>query len=273
MQHPKIRGGTIGSATKPKNSGSKSVDHRWQRAPTSEVARLQEDLKNTKNQLSESESQTKQARQEAEQAKHELTAMTAKFNELWACEESRIQELRKVSQDRDRAWESELQAVQKHLATAITENQKLNARLQKAAESEAAQAEVLTLKTKLSQTNNTVEELKMKLNESKEAESRALEQLAGRVEEVGAVLAAKVKVEGELKRLKVQMEQWKKAAEVAAAMVLGEVGGGGELFDVNVTGERVNSGYLEDAEDESSIKKTNNNVLKKLGVLLRKGQK
>ncbi|KAD5508583.1 hypothetical protein E3N88_16286 [Mikania micrantha] len=265
----------IGSATKPKSSGSKSVDHRWQRAPTSEVARLQEELKNTKNQLSESESQTKQARQEAEQARHELVAMTAKFNDLWACEESRIQELRKVSQDRDRAWESELQAVQKHLATAITENQKLNARLQKAAESEAAQAEVLTLKTKLSQTNNTVEELKMRLNESKEAESQALEQLAGRVEEVGAVLAAKVAVEGELKRLKVQMEQWKKAAEVAAAMVLGEVAGGGELFDVNVTvtGERLNSGYLEDAEDESSIKKTNNNVLKKLGVLLRKGQK
>ncbi|KAI3823421.1 hypothetical protein L1987_04857 [Smallanthus sonchifolius] len=289
MQHPKTRGGSTGSSTKPKNSGPKAVDQRWQRAPTSEkkravktpelethVARLQEELKKTKSQLSESESRTKQAHQEA---KKELAAMTVKLDELWACQESKIQELRKISQDRDQAWESELQAVQKHLATAITENQKLNIRLQKAAESEAAQAkqaelaqEVLTLRSKLLETVNAVEELKVQLNESKESKSRALEQL----DLVKSSMEEDRKIEGELRRLKVQMEQWRKAAEVAAAMVLGEVGGGGkfetssESFDFNVISEK--SAFLEDTEDESSIKKTSN-MLKKFGVLFQKGQK
>ncbi|XP_076953712.1 interactor of constitutive active ROPs 5-like isoform X2 [Bidens hawaiensis] len=295
-----IWGRTTGTVTKPKNSGPKAVDHRWQRSPTSEkkratkaldletqVARLQEELKNTKNQLSQSESCTKQARQEAEEAKKELAAMRAKLDELWDCEEAKIQELRKISQDRDRAWESELQAVQKHLATAINENQKLNTRLQKTAQAEAEQAkqaelarEIVTLRSQLSESVNEVKEVMIKLNESKESESRALEELElvklGRAEEVGTALAAKAEMEGELKRLKVQMEQWRKAAEVAAAMVLGEVGGGGkfeestESFDVNVIGEK--SSYLEYTKDDSSNKKTSN-VLKKFGVLLKMGQK
>ncbi|XP_076952946.1 interactor of constitutive active ROPs 2, chloroplastic-like [Bidens hawaiensis] len=206
--------------------------------------------------------------------------MSAKFhesqnqlNELWACEESRIQELRKISQDRDRAWESELKAVQKHLATAINENQKLNTRLQKLAESESAHAkqaesaqdEILTLKLKLSETINSVDQLNIQLKESKDSESRDLE--------LASALAAGAEMENELRNLKVQTEQWRKAAEAAAAMVLGDDGGGGGKFvdslDFNVVGEKSSS---EDTEDESSIKKTSN-MLKKIGVLLKKGQK
>ncbi|KAK1434921.1 hypothetical protein QVD17_00676 [Tagetes erecta] len=246
MQHPKTRVGTTGPGTKPKNSGPKTTDHRWQRGPTTEkkratktpdletqLARLQEELKNTKNQLSQSESCTKQAQNEAEQAKKELAAMKAKLNDLWACEESKIQELRQISQDRDRAWESELQAVQKHLATAIAENQKLNIRLQKAAEWEPAH----TKQAELVQEN---EQLKIQINELKESESGALEQVA--------------ETEGELRRLKVQMEQWRKAAEVAAAMVLDDDGGGKfvETVDISVVGEKLNSSCLDDTEDESS---------------------
>ncbi|KAI3716651.1 hypothetical protein L1987_67666 [Smallanthus sonchifolius] len=266
MQHPKTR------YVLPSSFYSYYKKKRAVKTPELEtqVARLQEELKKTKSQLSESESRTKQAQIEAEEAKKELVAMTVKLDELWACEESKIQQLRKISFDRDQAWESELQAVQKHLATAIAENQKLNIRLQKAAESEAAQAkqtelaqEVLTLRSKLSETVNAVEELTIKLNESKESESRALEQL----DLVKSSVEEDRKMEGELRRLKVQMEQWRKAAEVAAAMVLGEVGGGGkfetssESFDFNVMGEK---SCLEDTEDESSIKKTNN-MLKKIG--------
>ncbi|KAI7755512.1 hypothetical protein M8C21_031686, partial [Ambrosia artemisiifolia] len=314
MQHPKTRGGSTGSGTKPKSPVPKAVDNRWQRSPTSEkkrvtkapeletqIARLQEELKKTKSQLIEAESCTNQARLEANEAKKELAAMSAKLNEMWACEESKIQELRKISQDRDRAWEAELKAVQKHLATAINENQKLNARLEKAAEAEAeaVQAkqaglvnEVMSLRSQLSESVNAVEEVKIRLNESKEAESRALEQLesvkssmeeeaskaeAVWVEELGTTRAANTEMENELRRLKVQMEQWRKAAEVAAAMVLGEVGGGrkfeesSESFDFNAIGEKSNSGYLEYTEDEASIKKTSN-MLKKFGVLLKIGQ-
>ncbi|KAL9998024.1 putative interactor of constitutive active ROPs [Helianthus debilis subsp. tardiflorus] len=82
-------------------------------------------------------------------------------------------------------------------------------------------------------------------------------------------------MENELRRLKVQMEQWRKAAEVAATMVLGEVGCNGkfeESFECNAMAEKSNSGYLEYTEDEASIKKTSN-MLKKFGVLLKIGQK
>ncbi|XP_076938694.1 interactor of constitutive active ROPs 2, chloroplastic-like [Bidens hawaiensis] len=284
MQHPKTRGGTTRSDTKPRTSGPKVVDHRGQRAPTSEkqLAQLQEELKKTKDQLRESESCTKTANQEAEEAKKQLAAMSAKFHEsqnqldeLWTCEESRIQELRKISKDRDRAWESELKAVQKHLATAINENQKLNSRLQKLAESESAHAkqaesaqdEIMTLKLKLSENVYLVEQLNIQLKEYKDSESRDLE---SRDLELASALAAGAEMENELRKLKVQAEQWRKAAEAAAAMVMG--GGGGKFIhslDFNVVGEKSSS---DDTEDESSIKKTSN-MLKKIGVLLKKGQK
>ncbi|KAK9072768.1 hypothetical protein SSX86_009203 [Deinandra increscens subsp. villosa] len=288
MSHPKTRSGI--TSTKPKNSGTKAVDR--QRLSTSEetpqtkrvikatdleiqVARLQEELKKTKSQLSQSESITKQAHHEAEQAKKELAATTAKLHELWACEESRIHELRKISHDRDRAWETELQAVQKHLANAMVENEQLNIRLRKAAQAHEAQL-------KLSEADKVVEELETKLNESRESESRALEQLEltkSTVEEFGTVMAANAEMEGELRRLKVQTEQWRKAAEAAATMVLEEGGGGGgkfveslKSFDYNDFNGKSNSISLEDREDEySSVKKTN--MLKKIGLLLKKGQK
>ncbi|KAK9079293.1 hypothetical protein SSX86_000964 [Deinandra increscens subsp. villosa] len=423
MQHPKTRGGITGSNTKSKTTTSKAIDQRWQRAPIPEkkrvgrvpeletqLARLQEELNKTKDQLSEAESRIKQANHEAEEAKKQLAAKSAKLeesqkqlDELWACEQTRIHELRKISQDRDRAWEAELKAIQKHLATAITENQKLNVRLQKVAESEAdyaKQAESAQLELsetvnaveelkiqlteskdelqavqehlataitenqkliqkvakseadyakqaesahlELSETVNAVEELKIQLTESKDSESQALdlvnqtreqlkhletvklsaveelkiqlteskdsesraldlvnqtreqlEQLElvklnavedengepDRDLELAAALAACAEMEGELRRMKVQTEQWRKAAEVAAAMVLGDGGGSGGRgklvsaieFSGGI-GEKSNSSFSEDTEDESSMKKTGN-MLKKIGVLLKKAQK
>ncbi|GKA95733.1 interactor of constitutive active ROPs 2, chloroplastic [Tanacetum coccineum] len=333
MQNPKTRGGSTGSAGRPKITGAnrdnvssrslttrspKAIDNRSPRGPTSEkkrvdkvpeleteLAQLQEQLKKTKKQLTESESCTKHAQQEAEEAKKQLAAMSAKLDEsqqqldeLWACEESRIQELRKISQDRDRAWESELKAVQKHhsmdsqaLAAVLNENQKLKIRLRKLVEAEEANDEVVKLKLELSETVDLVQELKTELNESKESETRALELVsqikssmkkfendeAGRVLELASALEAKAELENELRRLKVQMEQWRKAAEVAAEMVLGEGGDGkfveaSDPLDFSVVSEKSNLPNLEDADDESSNKKTGN-MLKKIGVMLKKGQK
>ncbi|KAI3706634.1 hypothetical protein L6452_24511 [Arctium lappa] len=329
MQHSKTRGGRQGPIGKLKTSGAnhdnasarssgtrspKVVLHRSQRAPTSEkkrvgkvseleiqLAQVQEELKKSKEQLNESESCKKRAHQQAEEAKKHLSAMSTKLqesqqqlDELWACEESRIQELRKISQDRDRAWESELKAVQKHhsmdtatLAAVISENQKLKIQLQKLGENEASQAnqadEVQTLRLELSETLDLVEELKIQLNESKDSEARALELVSQIQEELEtvkskdsgnlteeAVVAANAEMESELRRLKVQTEQWRKAAEVAAAMVLGNGGDGKfiESFDFQSSC----SPYSEDTEDESSSKKSSN-MLKKIGVLLKKGQK
>ncbi|CAL5419996.1 unnamed protein product [Camellia sinensis] len=163
----------------------------------SQLVQLQEELKKAKDQLSSSESWKKQAQQEAEEAKKQLAAMSAKLDEsqqqlmeLCASEEDRVQELRKISQDRDRAWQSELEAVQKQhsmdstaLSSAINEIQKLKIQLDRVSESESAQAdyaqsahaEIQNLRMELSETLSLVENLKTQLSDCRESEARALE--------------------------------------------------------------------------------------------------
>ncbi|XP_076882033.1 interactor of constitutive active ROPs 2, chloroplastic-like [Bidens hawaiensis] len=189
---------------------SPKVDRRSPRTPTSEkqrpgkvseletqLANLQAELKKAKDQLSQSESSKKQAHEEAEEAKKQLVEISEKLqesqcqlDEISASEESRIQELRKISQDRDRAWESELEAVKKHhsmdsaaLTAAMNEVQKLKNQLEKVAESEANQAkyaeaahgEMMKSKLELSDTLAKVEELRLQLKDSQDAEAKALE--------------------------------------------------------------------------------------------------
>ncbi|CAI9273319.1 unnamed protein product [Lactuca saligna] len=194
----------------PKPRSPKVSERRSPRTPTSEkkrpgrvaeletqLANLQEELKKAKDQLSQSEASKKRANEDADVAKKELADMSEKLqdsqqqlDEISASEESRLQELRKISQDRDRAWESELEAVQKHhsmdsaaLASAMNEIQKLKIQLEKLSESEANQAkyaesahnDLLALRLELSETLAVVEELKNQLNDSKDAEAKALE--------------------------------------------------------------------------------------------------
>ncbi|XP_057983200.1 interactor of constitutive active ROPs 2, chloroplastic isoform X2 [Malania oleifera] len=198
------------SSKTPKDRSPKVIERRSPRSPApekkrpgrvfeleSQLAQLQEDLKKAKEQLSSSESWKKRAQQEAEDAKKQLTAMSAKLEEseqqlldLSASEEDRVQELRKISQDRDRAWQSELEAVQKQhsmdnatLASAINEIQKLKIQLEMVAESEAAQhrhaesayAEIENLRQELSETLSLVQKMRTDLSDCKESEARALE--------------------------------------------------------------------------------------------------
>lgn len=163
----------------------------------SQLAQLEEDLRRTKEQLNSSESWKKRAQQEAEEAKKQLLAMSKELEEsqqqlleLSASEEERLQELRKISQDRDREWQSELEAVQKQhsmdstaLVSAMNEIQKLKIQLERVRESEAVHisnaesdnAEIEDLKMELDEALTLVEKLKNELNDCKESESRALE--------------------------------------------------------------------------------------------------
>ncbi|XP_022947737.1 interactor of constitutive active ROPs 2, chloroplastic-like [Cucurbita moschata] len=160
------------------------------------ISQLQEELKKTSEQLSTSESHKKQAQLEAEEAKKQLSDMSAKFEEsqqqvldLSASEEDRVQELHKLSQDRDRAWESELEAVQKQhamdaaaLASTMNEVQRLKVQLNMVSESdetrsklaESAQVEMDYLRTQLSETLSLVEKLKNELSYCRESEAQAL---------------------------------------------------------------------------------------------------
>ncbi|KAK4392182.1 Interactor of constitutive active ROPs 2, chloroplastic [Sesamum angolense] len=196
-----------------KDKSPKIVDRRSPRSPAIEkkrpsraselepqLAQLQEELKKAKDQLSSSESCKRRAQQEAEETKKQLAAMSAKLEEtqkqlkeLSDSEEARVQELRKISQDRDRVWQSELEAVQKQhsmdcaaMASALNEIQRLKIQLDRVCESEASQAkhaesahaEIQSLRDELTETLGLVEKLKNQLNDSRESEDLALEEFA-----------------------------------------------------------------------------------------------
>ncbi|XP_077239566.1 interactor of constitutive active ROPs 2, chloroplastic-like isoform X2 [Tasmannia lanceolata] len=198
--HPTIR--------TPTDRSPKVPDRRSPRSPVLEMkrlskvteletqlAQLQEDLKKAKDQLVSSESCKARAQQEAEEAKKQLLAMAAKLEnsqhqlvELSAAEEDRLQELRKISQDRDRAWESEIEALQKQhsvdsatLSSAMNEIQRLKLQLELVSESEAAHAkqaemehtELQSLKLKMVETLSFAEHMKAQVSECKESEARA----------------------------------------------------------------------------------------------------
>ncbi|KAJ8570810.1 hypothetical protein K7X08_037782 [Anisodus acutangulus] len=164
------------------------------------LAQLQEALKKVKDQLNSSESLKRRAQLEAEEAKKQLAAMSEQLEdsekqllELSDSEEARLLELRKLSQDRDRAWESELEAFQRQhefdsaaLASAMNEIQKLKIQLDRVADSadnqachaESAYAEIQSLRGELMETLTLVEKLRNQLNDSKKSEACALEEVS-----------------------------------------------------------------------------------------------
>ncbi|XP_002525180.2 interactor of constitutive active ROPs 2, chloroplastic isoform X1 [Ricinus communis] len=194
----------------PKDKSPKVTERRSPRSPAiekkrpsrvseleSQLAQLQEDLKKAKDQLNTSESWKRRAHQEAEDTKKQLLTMSAKLEEseqqlmeLSASEDARVQELRKISHDRDKAWQSELEAVQKQhsmdsaaLASAMNEIQKLKGQLEMVMQSEntqtkhaeSAHADLQGLRMELTETLSLVEKLKNELSDCRESEAQALE--------------------------------------------------------------------------------------------------
>ena len=104
-------------------------------------------------------------------------------------------------------------------------------------------------------------------------------------EQLGAAQVTNTELEGELRRLKVQCDQWRKAAEAAASMLSGgnnNSNGNGKYVERTGSLEsplrrNVNmmSPYRDETDDDlsSSPKKKNGSMLKKFGVLLKKSQK
>ncbi|CAK9154575.1 unnamed protein product [Ilex paraguariensis] len=197
----------------PKDRSPKVIERRSPRSPVTEkkrpsrvselesqLAHFQEELKRAKDQLSSSEASKRWSQQEAEETKKQLASLSAMLEEsqrqlveLSDSEEARVQELRKISQDRDRAWQSELEAVQKQhsmdsaaLASALNEIQKLKIQLGRMAESEAAQArhsesahaEIQSLRRELTDTVALVEKLKSQISDREESEAQALEEVS-----------------------------------------------------------------------------------------------
>ncbi|QCE09305.1 interactor of constitutive active ROPs 3-like isoform X2 [Vigna unguiculata] len=110
--------------------------------------------------------------------------------------------------------------------------------------------------------------------EDAERSNRKAERVA---EQLEASQAANSIVEAELRRLKVQSDQWRKAAEAAAAML--SAGNNGKLTERSMSldnnyNSMMNkySPFCEELDDDFQTKK-NGNMLKKIGILWRKPQK
>ncbi|PHU05447.1 hypothetical protein BC332_26269 [Capsicum chinense] len=165
-----------------------------------QLAQLQEEVRAAKEQLSLSESLKETSQQEADEVKKQLAAMSEKLEktekqllERSDSEEARFLELRKISQDKDLEWQSELEAVRKQheldsaaLASSLNEIQKLKLQLDRVADSEAIQvrhaesahAETESLRVQLKETLTLLEQLQNQLNKSKESEAAVLEEVS-----------------------------------------------------------------------------------------------
>ncbi|KAL9673600.1 hypothetical protein QQ045_029861 [Rhodiola kirilowii] len=119
-------------------------------------------------------------------------------------------------------------------------------------------------------------EAMIKLDCLKEEADRSSKRATRVAEQLVASQAANTEMEAELRKIKVQSDQWRKAAEVAASMIsdsnLMERNGTLEGKCSPLANRRNGSPYSEDL-DEDSIKKRNNNVLKKFGLSWKKSQK
>lgn len=161
----------------------------------SQISQLQDDLKKVRDQLILSESCKKQAQQDAEESKEQLLSLSAKLEEsqkqyleLCTTGEARVTELQKIAEERERVWQSEHEASQKHLSvdstslpSAMNEIQLLKVQLESVANcgsvqtqhAESADMELLNLKQNLSETLSLMENMKSQLRNCKESEAQA----------------------------------------------------------------------------------------------------
>lgn len=122
------------------------------------------------------------------------------------------------------------------------------------------------------------QELMAKLSQVMEEADKSSKKVTRVCEQLEAAQAVNAEMESELRKLKVQSDQWRKAAEAAASML--SMGSNGKYvertrsLDTNFSPipGRISSGYLNEFEVDSP-KKKNGSVLKKIGILWRKPQK
>ncbi|RID46993.1 hypothetical protein BRARA_I03627 [Brassica rapa] len=148
----------------------------------SQVSQLQEELKKAKEELNRSEALRREAKQEAEEAKQQL-------REINTSEDSRIEELRKLSQERDKTWQSEVDAMKRQhgldsaaLSSAITEVQKLKSKLfETESELENSRFEVRSLEKLVRDSSSSSGEVET-LKEGMELARQEISQLKSAVE-------------------------------------------------------------------------------------------
>ncbi|KAL3530617.1 hypothetical protein ACH5RR_009939 [Cinchona calisaya] len=119
----------------------------------------------------------------------------------------------------------------------------------------------------------------MKLGYMTEEVDKSNRRVARVTEQLEATQAANSEMEAESRRLKVQSDQWRKAAEAAAAIL--STGNNGKFTErtgsmdskYSPRSGRISSPYSDDEGDDDLMKRKSPNMLKKIGVLWRKPHK
>lgn len=186
--------------------------------------------------------------------------------------------------DKENVWATELKKARASLADTKANLIEKEIQLQAIKEEkEALNTEIqnlLTKKTKAIEAASTSAEAE-KVSKSKvihltqEAEQNS-KNMAQIMELLDATQAANAEMEAEFRRLTIQCDQWRKAAEAAAVMLT--TGSGGKYIDhrsesldssYGTIGKHLSSPHSDDMDYDSSRKK-NGNMLQKMGVLWKK---
>ncbi|CAA0411024.1 Interactor of constitutive active ROPs 3 [Arabidopsis thaliana] len=203
----------------------------------------------------------------------ELKIAKSEIDELKARLMDKETELQFISEERDNfsmklmknQKEIDIEAELKKLREAI-ENLKADL-MDKETELQIVSDENETLKSDIHKSETDVQDAFLKLGIAMEEADKSSKKAVRVTEQLEATQASNSEMETELRKLKVQSNQWRKAAEAATAML--SAGNNGKFAE---NYNQTNSPYSEDIDDELT-KKKNGNVLKKIGVLWKKPQK
>ncbi|KAG4184122.1 hypothetical protein ERO13_A09G151900v2 [Gossypium hirsutum] len=237
-------------------------------------AELEEELKKTKADADELRANLMDKETEKQSISEEIEELNLKIEKKGSNErESELAiELKKLEADLTElkanltAKETELQSIREQNGMLKTEIMNMETGSNKVGEESVALLEAA---------RSAEREALMKVGYLTEEADKSSRRAARATEQLDAAQEANTEMEAELRRLKVQLDQWRKAAEAATAML--SSGNKGKHSDKT---KSVDSNYnpgngspnSEDMDDDSP-KKKNGNMLKKIGVLWKKGQK
>ncbi|GAB2223260.1 hypothetical protein Droror1_Dr00017399 [Drosera rotundifolia] len=177
--------------------------------------------------------------------------------------------------DKDHGLEKELSKLREDVSELKVQLINKETELQHTSEeNEVLKAEIKKREADSATKTNVVaaeQEALLKLSQVMEEAERSKKKVARVSEQLDAVQAVNAEMESELRRLKVQSDQWRKAAEAAATML--SAGSNGKYVERTGSLDSNFSSPRLDEYDDDSPKKKNGSVLKKIGVLWKKPQK
>ncbi|XP_021912177.1 interactor of constitutive active ROPs 3 [Carica papaya] len=242
------------------------------------VAELETELKNAKSAIEELKANLMDKETELQGISEENESLQMKLEKNLACQrevllENELKKLREAVVD----LKANLMDKETEFQNISEENEILKLEISKREMDNGSVKHEVVSQVEMAKTAER--EALLKLGLAMEEAEKSNRKMARVTEQLEAAQAANSEMEAELRRLKVQSDQWRKAAEAAAAMI--PSGNNGKFMErtgsldsnnyTPVTGKII-SPYSEDMDDDL-LKKKNGNMLKKIGVLWKKQPK